>query len=203
MNLLSFLNRIEDTGLYRSFRERLNRRLIKLLESSVSRADPGAGLVILEAACGSAYGAHLLAAKNGVSLSIGLDINLRLFKGGGVKNSPAKLVVGDIYRPPFLAGSFDLVWNNSSIEEVDDPESAVSSMAALAKRGGYVFVGVPYARGPLALCYLLPLRGLRKWLGRPYSRFRLKNLLAGRGLSVEAEATYLAGCFIGLLARKT
>ncbi len=202
MKLLTCLNRIEDSRPYRFFRQRVNRRLVNFLERFLAGPTSGSGLAVLEAACGSGYGAHLLAGKERIRLSVGMDNDLRLFKSGGIKASSARLVIGDIYHPPFSPGSFDLVWNSSSVEEVADPAAAIRSMAALAKSGGYVYVGVPNILGPMGLCHLLPHSGWRKWLGKPYRGAQLDILLTACGLTVEAGVTYLAGCLIGRLARK-
>jgi SAM-dependent methyltransferase len=200
--MLALLQRLEDTGPYKRCRERLNRRLAVFLASVISRRPPPGGGRILEAACGSAYSAHLLAAEPVVRLSVGLDRDLRLFRGGGVRNPRTRLVIGDLQKSPFAPGVFDLVWNSSSVEEFADPARAVTEMVSLVKPGGLIFVGVPYLYSPLGLYYLVPLRPVREWLGRPFSGRKLKHLLEDCGLTVETRITYLGGFFIGMLARK-
>ena len=200
--MLKLLHKLEGAVPYKRLRERINRRLADFLGPVVAgNSAPGAGRV-LEAACGSAYAAHLLAKEQSVRLSVGLDRDLRLFEQGGVVDLRTVLVIGDLFNPPFHPGSFDLVWNSSSVEEVDDPAAAVKSMAVMTRPGGHVFVGVSHVLGPLGIYHLIPFRGVREWLGRPFSRRRLRAIMEMNGLAVEREITYFTGFFIGMLARK-
>ena len=196
----SIFRAVEASALFRWVRNRLNRRLAAFFRSEVF---PGRSrAVVLEAGCGTGYATELLASEPGVALSVGLDISLEIHQRSGISLSRGRLIVGDIYALPFPDGTFDLVWNSSTIEETADPRAAAASMSRVAGKGGYVFVGVPYLWGPLGVYHLLPFKPLREWLGRPFSLRRLREMLAGIGLAEEKRIKYLGGCFIGLLARK-
>jgi len=62
--------------------------------------------------------------------------------------APVRLVVGDVSRPPFVAGSFDLVYSAGLFHELDVRErgagealSALSALTAVARPGGRVATG--------------------------------------------------------------
>jgi SAM-dependent methyltransferase len=151
-------------------------------------------------ACGSGFGAHLLASRPEVALSIAADLNLEDLEQADISDYRASFVRSDIFKPSFLINSMDLVWNSSSVEELDRPNEAVQAMAWMAKPGGRVFVGVPSKHGVGGV--IRPLPSARGWLGRLYTRPELRNLVIDAGLRVEHETTYLFGTFIGVLGRK-
>ena len=59
--------------------------------------------------------------------------------------APVRLVVGDVFRPPFGPGSFDLVYSAGLLHELDvgerDAARAISALAAVARPGGRVATG--------------------------------------------------------------
>lgn len=179
----------------------MNRELVSFFQREVFAGRTG--LRIAEVACGSGFAAHLLAQQNEVSLSIAADLNQEDFRQANIPDYQATFVLMDLFRPAAKAGSMDLVWNSSSVEELDHPEKAVQAMAWLAKIGGLVFVGVPSKTGLAGWLRLLPSRRTRSWLGRVYSRSDLRQLLVTAGLTVRKETSYLFGTFIGVLAQKS
>lgn len=193
-----WLDRLEGTRLYQRARRAVNRALISFLTQHVllGRRD----LHVAEMACGSGFGAHLLAQRTEVSLSIAADLNLEDFQQAAIPNYRGAFVRTDIFKPGLVRGSLDLVWNSSSVEELPDPAAAVVAMAALVKPGGRVFVGVPSRHGAAGLLRRLP--SARGWAGRAYSREELRELIRNAGMRVEHETTYLYGTFIGVLGRK-
>ena len=78
----------------------------------------------------------------------------------------------------------------------------VTAGPALTKPGGYVFVGVPYLLGPLAIYHITPGAAAREWLGKPFSPRELTDMFETCGLQVEDQLVYLFRFFFGLLARK-
>ena len=114
----TILTRIEGSGIYRRIRNKTNRKLVDFLKRYALGDKTSA--VVLEAAGGSGYSAHLMAQDRQVSLSISLDIDLDLFRQAGIENFQADLVIADIYSMPFRNGTFDLIWNSSSVEELPD-----------------------------------------------------------------------------------
>jgi SAM-dependent methyltransferase len=195
-----WLDRLEATRPYQWLRLQMNRSLVGFLarHALAGRSE----LRLAEVACGSGFAAHLLAERPEVALSIAADLNLEDYKQAAIPNFKASFLLTDLFRPSLLANSLDLVWNSSSIEEIERPEEAVGSMASLAKPSGFVFVGVPSRSGPAGLLRLLPSARTRAWLGRVYSRAQLRALLEGAGLRVVSETSYLFGTFIGALAQK-
>lgn len=159
-------------------------------------------LRVAEVACGSGYASHLIAQRAEVRLSVAADLNREDNRQANIHNFQAAFVLMDLFQPALQAGCMDLVWNSSSIEELDRPEEAIKSMAWLAKPGGWVFVGVPNRGGIAGLLHSLPGARARAWLGRVYSHTELHQLLETAGLRVEDKTTYLFGTFIGALARK-
>lgn len=198
---LTWLDRLEATKPYQRLRYAMNRRLVTFFRRTVF--DGQKDIRVAEVACGSGYAAHLLAHEENVALSIAADLNLDDYRQADVAGYRAAFVLMDMFKPALKANSVDLVWNSSSIEEIDHPEEAVAAMAWLAKPGGRVFVGVPNKYGPAGWLRLLPNRRTRAWLGRVYNKAELKRLLGTAGLVVEAEMTYLGGVFIGMLGRKS
>lgn len=193
-----WLDKLEGTWLYQRARRAMNRELISFITRNVIQGRHD--LRLAEVACGSGFGAHLLASRPEVALSIAADLNLEDFEQADIPNYRASFVRSDIFRPSFLFNSMDLVWNSSSVEELDRPNQAVQAMAWMAKPGGRVFVGVPSRHGAAGLVRSLPAE--RGWLGRLYTRPELRDLLTGADMRVERETTYLFGTFIGALGRK-
>lgn len=197
---MNWLDRIEATPLYQRLRFSMNRQLVDFLARAVITEDRP--YQVAEVACGSGFAAHQLGKEKNVSLSIASDINLEDFKQAKINEFSAAFILMDIFKPCLRLGSMDLVWNSSSIEELDRPHDAVAAMARLAKPNGRVFVGVPYKYGLVGILRLIPGRLTRAWLGRVYDRAELRELLEAAHLKIEVEKFYFGGVFIGILARK-
>lgn len=195
-----WLDYLEATKPYQWLRTRMNQGLVRFLSDHVLAGR--SHLRLAEVACGSGFAAHLLAARPEVALSIAADLNLEDYLQAGIPNFRASFLLTDLFHPAIQPGSLDLVWNSSSIEEIDRPQEAIASMVHLAKPGGLVFVGVPSRRGLAGLLRLLPSARTRAWLGRVYNRTQLRELMQAAGLQVMAETSYLFGIFIGVLAQK-
>ncbi len=196
----SILNLLERTRAYQMIRFRMNKQLSKFLEEQVIK--DSRGMRTAEVACGSGFSAHLLAQRMGVSLSIAGDLNLEDYLDAKIKDFKACFVRMDIYRPPIQPDSLDLVWNSSSLEELTNATEALQAMRRIAKPGGFIFVGVPNLSGLPGLLRLIPDEAVHTWIGNPYSRSELRQLINSAGLKIEKEITYLLGTFIGVLARK-
>jgi SAM-dependent methyltransferase len=179
----------------------MNSKLVDFFERRVfnGRSD----LRVAELACGSGYASHLIALRDGVGLSVASDINRIYHQQAEIPDFAASFVLSDIFKPSFPPACFDLVWNSSSLEHFEDPSIPFQAMTRLVKPGGYVFVGVPYLFGPLAVYYLTPSASQREWLGKPFSYRALEKLFLDGGLEVQANLVYLARFFVGILGRKT
>lgn len=191
---------LEATWLYQRLRLRMNKNLVKFFVRYVLKEN--ANLKVAEVACGSGFASHLLAQAGQVDLSLAADLTLFDFRQAGTSDFRAVFILMDIYKPAIHPELFDLVWNSSSIEELENPKAAIRAMAWMVKPGGYVFVGVPNRYGPAGLLGLLLSDRYRQWLGRNYSRREIRALLLSCSLVVERELTYFFGTFIGVLARK-
>lgn len=195
-----WLERMEATRPYQGLRSMMNRGLLAFFRRRVFAGRNR--LRVAELACGSGYASHLIAQRPEVDLSIAADLNLEDYRQAALPQFRAAFVLMDLFKPALAPASMDLVWNSSSIEEIDRPLEAVHSMAHLVRRGGWVFVGVPWRYGPAGWLRLLSGSRSRAWLGRLYRRAELRDLMEQAGLEVEHETRYLIGTFIGVLARR-
>lgn len=197
---MTLFDRLEATRPYQWLRARMNQGLVRFLATQVLYT--GENLRVAEVACGSGYGAHLLAQLPQVQLSIAADINQEDHQQAGFSQFAGQFVLMDLFNPALTPESLDLAWNSSSIEEIDQPLLAVQSMARLLKPGGSLFIGVPNRRGPAGWLGRIADESHKIWLGRNYDRDELHVLVTEGGLQVERDTSYLFGVFIGVVARK-
>lgn len=116
--------------------------------------------------------------------------------------SKATLIQGDLFNMPFANESFDLTFNNSTMEHFKNPLEGVKEMARVTKKGGYVFVGVPFTYGPLSAYKLKKSSFKDAWDGTTFDRRGLQKLLTDAGLEVQGSRTFFFRCFIGVLGKK-
>ena len=116
--------------------------------------------------------------------------------------SKATLVQGDLFHMPFTDETFDLTFNNSTLEHFKNPLDALKEMARVTKKGKYVFVGVPYTYGPLAAYKLKKNSFKGAWDGTTYNAKELKKLFVDTGLEVLHHRTFFARCFVGVLGKR-
>ena len=102
--------------------------------------------IFLEAGCGRAQNAFLLA-KEGASV-VGLDVSIdairvakRLLEKGRQKGW---LVCGDMLNLPFKSNLFSLIYAGGSIEHFEDTISAVRELRRVLANGGLLTATVPY-----------------------------------------------------------
>lgn len=116
--------------------------------------------------------------------------------------SKAVLVQGDLFHMPFADGQFDVTFNNSTMEHFPNPLEGLLEMKRVTRKGGYVFVGVPFTYGPLCLYKLKKNSFKGAWDGKTYDRAGLKKLFRDAGLEVVGSRTFFLSCFIGVVGRK-
>ncbi|MBI4178665.1 class I SAM-dependent methyltransferase [bacterium] len=168
------------------------KRYVKTVLAPRARTlEPGAG-----SACVSA-----LLAEDGLNASA-LDYAYSALAVARRFQSGARLVQGDLFKMPFPDGTFDLTFNNSTLEHFKNPQDALNEMARVTKPGGHVFVGVPFTYGPLAVCKLKKSSFKGAWDGTTYDRKGLRDLFGRAGLRVIGDATFFFRCFVGLMGRK-
>jgi SAM-dependent methyltransferase len=178
----------------------MNRGLVDFLYQQVISGRTN--LFVTEMACGSGFSAHLISQYPEVKLSVAADLNLEDYKQASLPQFGASFAMMDIYKPAVRLFSMDLVWNSSSIEELDDPPKAIRSMASVLKPDGWIFVGVPNRHHIAGLLNLLPNKATKTWLGRNYSVQELRTLVSSEGFTIKKIHSYLFGIFIGALAVK-
>jgi len=121
-----------------------------------------AGKDVLEAGSGSGV-LSLELARRGARVVLldrspaALELSRRVFAAASL---PGRFVEGDAFRMPFPDSTFDAAWNFGVLEHYGRREAAaaLAEMARVARPGGLVVVGVPFAR---ALLYRLG----KWWLG--------------------------------------
>ncbi|HLC71517.1 MAG TPA: methyltransferase domain-containing protein [Candidatus Nanoarchaeia archaeon] len=177
-------------------RKIMNVQLRRYLEKNISPTT-----ITLEPGGGSAFVSAMLAEKGYVTYamdyaSIPLKIAQEQLK------SKAILVQGDLFNMPFIDESFDLTFNNSTMEHFKNPLDGLKEMARVTKKGGCVFVGVPFTYGPLSVYKLKKSSFKDAWDGTTFDRKRLKQLFQDAGLEVVHSRTFFFRCFIGVLGKK-
>lgn len=108
------------------------------------------GKKVLDAACGTGYGANILAAAGATSVR-GIDRAAHMIEFARRNAEPtAEFEVGDLDELPFADGSFDVVVCFEAIEHVDEPESVLDELARVLRPGGLLATSSPnrdvYAR---------------------------------------------------------
>lgn len=176
----------------------LNHGLARYLLCKLTPA--GAAPRTLEAGSGPGHCSSLLgAARAGVRATL-LDVDPAVLDLAVKRDPKLAVVQGDLYRMPFREGTFDLVFNSSTMEHLDAFETALGEMVRVTRPGGRIFVGVPYRYGPFFPFNLIPVgHPVSTWMGRLYSRRQLAEACAVGGIEVEERVGYFLGCFIGTL----
>lgn len=105
-----------------------------------------AGTLVLDAGCGNGRYAYW-AARCGARV-IGLDLSdaARVAAANTREVPQIRIVQGDIFNPPFAAGTFDAVFSIGSLMCTGDAPRAFASLARVLKPGGQISVHV-YGKG--------------------------------------------------------
>jgi SAM-dependent methyltransferase len=138
----------------------------------------------------------------GVGLAAALDVDESALREAKKRNPQLSAVVGDLFQLPFQDNAFDLVFNSSTVEHLDDPGAAVCEMQRVCQQGGHVFVGVPYSLGPLAIQRAICNTRLGIWLGPVFTPRSLRTLLRQAQLEPIDSITYFWRFFVGVIARR-
>ncbi len=186
-------------GFFEKLRGKVNRQLVDWLAKN---AVLGGGAIVLEAGSGPADGASLIAATPGVGLSVALDLSMENLRTARQRDPKLVLIRGDLFRLPFKPGVFDLVWNNSTLEHINEKRRVIYEMVHVTKSGGRIFVGLPYTRGPLMIQPWIANTRLGKKIGHLFDEQSLAIDLEGTGITIEKFTTFFYKAFFGCLARK-
>jgi SAM-dependent methyltransferase len=101
------------------------------------------GKVVLDAGCG--MGRYMrIAAESPARLIVGIDLSLAVVAARELTGDlPAVAVLrGDLLRPPFAPGSFDLIYSLGVLDHTPDPRRAFLALARLLKPGGRIAIWV-------------------------------------------------------------
>lgn len=202
---------------YRFFdalRRRVNRRLVRFLTQSLEqrqtaenegggRTSADRGWRVMEAGSGTAFATSLFADDARTVAAVCLDSDEEALRAARVRDPRVLAVVGDLRAMPFRDGAFTLVFNSSTLEHLDRPLDGLKEMTRVCHSQGRVFVGVPYAAGPLGFQPLIRRTPWGTWIGPVFSRRALDVLLRRAGLTVESGLTYFWRFFIGAVARRS
>jgi SAM-dependent methyltransferase len=101
------------------------------------------GMRVLDAGCGSGESLAWLAEAVGPDgTAVGLDLAAAHVRVARSQAGSASLVVqADVVRPPFRAGTFDLVWSVNTVHHVREPLQAVSALLSLLRPEGRLVIG--------------------------------------------------------------
>ncbi len=101
------------------------------------------GKVVLDAGCG--MGRYLrVAGESSARRIVGVDLSRAVVAARELTRELANvdIVQGDLLRPPFAPGTFDLIYSLGVIDHTPDPRSAFLALARLLKPGGRIVVWV-------------------------------------------------------------
>ncbi len=191
-----------DTFLYRvydSLRRQLNQTLVRYL---IKVTALNQNSKILEAGSGPAFGSSLFGQEIRTRLSVALDLDEEALREARKRDPKLPMLVGDLHALPFGDEVFDLVWNSSTLEHFDNPATVLKQMKQITRRGGYIFVGVPYLYGPLGFQRWIARTRVGIWLGTVFNKKQLYPLLSSDGFRIVKIRTYFFHFFIGILAQK-
>jgi len=191
-----------QTPWYRLFdrlRRRVNRTLVNFLTRHLHDSDiqSTARTRTLEAGSGPGFATSLLTQRPDITLAVCLDIDVNALREARRRDPELPVVVGDINRMPFADGVFDVVFNSSTVEHLDEPLAAVREMHRVCHPAGRVFVGVPYLWGPLGFQPLIAATAVGVWIGRVFARRSLDRLLVAAGLTPICHLRYFGNFFLG------
>jgi ubiquinone/menaquinone biosynthesis C-methylase UbiE len=188
---------------YDRVREVVNHGLARYLLGRIADGRPS-GLRTLEAGSGPGGCSAILSAAVQVKSATALDLDIVPLRLAATRPRRPQLVQGDIYALPFRDGTFDLVFNSSTLEHFDAPDETLAEMRRVTRLGGWLFVGVPHRRGPFLPLTLMPkTHRLARWTGTLYSRSRLELVCRRPGLQLAEIRPYFLHCFVGALMVKT
>jgi ubiquinone/menaquinone biosynthesis C-methylase UbiE len=185
---------------YDALRRGLNGDLVRYFERT---ALAGNGPYrVLEAGSGTAFASSLLVQHPSVRLGMAIDHDAEALGEGHARDAQLATSIADIFRLPFADGSFDLVWNSSTLEHLGHTQQALAEMARVVRPGGYLFTGVPFIYGPLGFQKWIAQTGIGVWIGTVFDRSTLEGLIRETGLQPCDSMIYFFRFFIGILAQK-
>lgn len=111
------------------------------------------GARVIECGCGTGQLTNFLAIANRTVIGTDMCMNsLRMASAFKETNrlERARFYQMNLFRPCFRPETFDLVISNGVLHHTSDPELGFRSIARLARKGGYVLIGLYHRYGRLA-----------------------------------------------------
>ena len=183
--------------IYDYLRQTLNHHLAKYISNSLNKI---ARPKILEAGSGPAFATYLMAHQMRNALCVAADIDIQALRQARRNDVLLPVVVADIYHLPFDQNSFDLVWNSSTIEHLDQAQKALFEMVRVSSC--FVFFGVPYAYGPLGFQKFIQHTKLGNWIGTVFTRPEIEKKLYEVNIEPKHHILYFFSFFIGIFGEK-
>lgn len=184
---------------YDSVRRKVNIRLVRYLVGQLGNVT---NAVVLEAGSGTAFASSLFAKNESLKLSIALDFDLQALREAKTRDHELPVVLANLNQLPFKPSAFDLIWNSSTMEHLEDPHVILMEFLRLLQSEGKIFIGVPYKYGPLGIQALFSYSQISKWIGPVFDHAMLTKLFSEAGLKETNYFTYFINCFIGITGRK-
>jgi len=99
---------------------------------------------VLDAGCGTGYGASILARLGAKSVQgVDLDAKNVAFARKHYSTSSLSFTVADIEKLDFSGGSFDVIVASNSVEHLHHPEAFLARVRDLLRIGGKAIIAVP------------------------------------------------------------
>jgi len=124
------------------------------------------GKLVLDAGCGMGRYALAALALGAEVVAVDLSESLARLIGAAQAEPRLHVVQGDLLRPPFKKGTFDLVYSHGVLHHTSDAHKAFLAVAGLVKPEGLLSVWLYGKAGRFADFATNPLRSDRAWLGR-------------------------------------
>lgn len=166
------------------FYEKKDNIILKWLLKKAKKTDK-----ILDQGCG--IGQYTLTAyKLGFKNIIGVDFSEKLLKtaktNAGKLGYKASFVKGDIRKLPFKNNEFDIIISAGIIEHVPESNKAISEIARVLKKNGYLLLHVPHKISVFTL-----FKKIQQFLGlwklgyeKSFSIFEISGMLHNNGFEV-------------------
>jgi SAM-dependent methyltransferase len=134
------------------------------LEETMIPPEMFAGKLVLDAGCG--MGRYSVVALGLGAEVVAVDMSDSLIRVAEAARSQPKLhpVEGDLLRPPFRKGVFDLAYSQGVLHHTSNTHAAFRAVAALVKPGGLLSVWLYGKAGRFADFKTNPIRPGREWI---------------------------------------
>jgi len=191
---------------YRSRLQLFNAFAEPELRAAIASLQVAPGMRVLDAGCGTgATLGWLAAAAEPGGLVLGADLSAPHLQAARGQLTPnALLLQTDLQRPPFAAGSFDLVWSANTVHHLTDPVRGIRTLASLLRPSGRVAIGQSSLLPDMHFAWDARLERVTTEAVRAYYRDRYRisehaltsvrgvaGLLQAAGLSNLSVRTYL------------